>query len=119
MSIFNHAFDSMIVRFGYTARQLARATRVSEQTVSEFRNNRKQITTKTLEQLIFNDFVSDEARIYFFAQVLGNSVSLSSLVKGMDSDQKSEILMAIASTMLSASPKTSDSEVQRVVANSV
>lgn len=118
MNNFNQAFDNMMRRFGYTGRHLARVAQLSEQTISEFRNNKKPITTKNLEQLLFNDAVSDEARSYFFAQMLGSSVFINSLIMGMDLNQKSEILMAIASTM-SSSSKFSDSAVKEAIGTSV
>jgi transcriptional regulator with XRE-family HTH domain len=94
---FNQAFDNMMRRFGYTGRQLARVAQLSEQTVSEFRNSKKPVTTKNLEQLLFNNVVSDEARNYFFAQ-LGASATVSArdLIEDMDAIQLAHLLNAIA-----------------------
>ncbi len=86
----------MMRHFGYTGRQLARVAQLSEQTVSEFRNSKKPVTTRNLEQLLFNEVVSDEARNYFFAQLGASVVSTKDLIDDMDSGQLAQLLNAIA-----------------------
>ena len=97
---FSSAFDRTLVKFGITGRQLSASSGVSEGVISKYRHGKVDILSASLAAMVAA--MPFEAKQYFFSQVLGSSISFNSLIKDMSPNQKSEVLMAIASTMSSS-----------------
>ena len=96
---FNQAFNSTLKKFGVSAKQLAERSGVTPQSISEFRRGKKTIQTDSLEKLL--EYLPIEARMYFFSLLLGEEISAEHLVAGMDDDQMSDVMMAIANKIKS------------------
>lgn len=96
---FNQAFDNTLKEFKINAKQLAQKSGIAPQSISEFRREKKNIQTDSLERLL--EFLPIEARIYFFSLLLGEKISAELLIAGMHNDQLSDVMMAVANRMKS------------------
>ncbi|WP_414623821.1 helix-turn-helix domain-containing protein [Calothrix sp. CCY 0018] len=94
---FNQAFDMTLKRFEISAKQLAKQSGVTPQSISEFRRGKKSIQTDSLERLL--EFLPIEAKVYFFNLLLGEGVLIEHLIAKMDNFQMSDIVMAIANKL--------------------
>lgn len=94
---FNQAFDSTLKDFRVSAKRLAEQSGVSPQSISEFRREKKSIQTDSLERLL--EFLPIEAKVHFFSLLLGEEVLTKHVISGMDNDQMSDIMIAIANKL--------------------
>ncbi|MEM7555207.1 MAG: helix-turn-helix transcriptional regulator [Cyanobacteria bacterium P01_A01_bin.84] len=100
---FNQAFDTTLKEFKINAKQLAEKSGITPQSISDFRRGKKNIQTDSLEKLL--EFLPIEARIYFFSLLLGKGILAGHLVAGMNNEQMSDVMMAIANKIKSNSKK--------------
>ena len=101
---FNQDFDTTLKEFKINAKQLAEKSGIAPQSISEFRRGKKTIQTDSLEKLL--ESLPFEARIYFFGLLLSEKISAEHLVAGMNDDQMSDVMMAIANKIKSNSKKS-------------
>lgn len=106
---FNKAFDITLKKFEISAKDLAEQSGVTPQSISEFRREKKTIQTDSLQKLL--EFLPIEAKMYFFSSLLGEGISAEHLVAGMDSNQMSDVMMAIANKMKSNSRENDGSKI--------
>lgn len=105
---FNKAFDATLKNFGINAKQLAEQSGITPQSISEFRRGKKTIQTDSLEKLL--GCLSFEAKVYYFSLLLSEKISAEHLVAGMNNDEMSDVMMAIANKLKTNHQKNNDSE---------
>ena len=72
MTSWNKAFDQVLREFNISAKQLAKESGVTEQTISQFRKGRNDATTRILNRLL--ESLPYDARERFFSLLLRNPV---------------------------------------------
>ena len=108
---FNQDFDTTLKEFKINAKQLAEKSGIAPQSISEFRRGKKTIQTDSLEKLL--ESLPFEAKAYFFSLLLGEKISAEELVAGMDNNQMSDLMMAIANKIKSNSKKNHSENTNR------
>lgn len=103
---FNQTLDNTLKKFEISAKWLAEQSGVTPQSISEFRRGKKTIQTDSLERIL--EFLPFEARVYFFSLLLGEGISAEHLIAGMDDNQMSDVMMAIANKIKSNHQKNDD-----------
>ncbi len=90
-------FNYMLSRFGYSAKQIAGWSGIHESRISRFRNGKLDLETGEFLQLLQS--MPEEAQSCFWQHLLGKSLSLEQMIKGMDECQLAALLHAIATNL--------------------
>jgi len=97
---YRDAFNNTLEKFDVTAKSLALKSGVLERQISLFRNG-KDLMAETLFSLV--NVLPDEARLYFYASVAGESIlgtiNLESLIGSMTVEERLELIKNIADSL--------------------
>lgn len=96
---FSQALDRTLNEFGIKARWLSERSGVSQQMISDFRNGKQRIYSDSLEKMLSS--LPAEARDYFFRQLGSSPATLEARIADMNSDELSQLLLAIADKLQS------------------
>lgn len=111
---YRDAFNNTLEKFDVTAKSLALKSGVLERQISLFRNG-KDLMAETLFSLV--NVLPDEARLYFFASVAGESIlktiNLESLIDSMTVEERLELIKHIADSL---TPKKAKEESKKLKA---
>ena len=91
---YREVFNNLLSRFGYSGKQVAAWADLHESKISRFRTGKLDLETGEFFQML--DRLPKEAQAYFWEQMLGRSLSVNELVRGMDEAQMQDLLNEIA-----------------------
>lgn len=96
---FNQAFDATLKHFKISGKFLSEQSGIATASISEFRRGRKAMQTDNLEKLL--EALPPEAKIHFFSCFFVDEDVLELLVSGMNNDDLSKVMIAIANKLKS------------------